>query len=316
MPFRPRFDCLWCGTTWMARGPADLEGWAQLCPTCVGKAGTSRFLRDRVRAAIADRGSAPSDAPASAVPASDAPASPRPPGVAPGSSPSPAPTATAPRAPSPRGTPLARAFPDDWFLRRGAYERGPVHDTAWAAELDVVTRWLDGRPLAGRILEPAAGTGFFSPLLADRGELHASDPDGDALDIARTRLVAHHLRAHLHVADPWVAGPAGEAMPGTDATPGPGPTPADGLVAAFLLGRVRGAGLDGAVGSFRERLRAGGQLAVIELRPDPAGGPPQGVAWTWHDPMAIEAALGRAGFADVTATSTGRFFLTVSATAT
>jgi SAM-dependent methyltransferase len=312
MPFRPRFDCLSCGTPWTTRGPADLEGWAQLCPTCLGRAGTSRFLRDRVRAAITERGSvAPVATASSAAPAPAGPAFP-----APMSSPSAAPTAAAPRSPSPQRTPLARAFPDDWFLRRGAYERGPVHDAAWAAELDVVTRWLDGRPLAGRILEPAAGTGFFSPLLADRGELHASDPDGDALDIARTRLVAHRLRAHLHVADPWVAGPAGEAMPGTDATPETNDaTQADGLVAAFLLGRVRGAGLDGAVESFRERLRAGGQLAVIELRPDLAGGPPPSVAWTWHDPMAIEAALGRAGFADVTATSTGRFFLTVSATA-
>ena len=67
----------------------------------------------------------------------------------------------------------------------------------------MVTRWLDGLPLAGRIVEPAAGVGFFSPLLAERGELFAFDADGAALDRARDRLLAHHLRAHLHVADPW-----------------------------------------------------------------------------------------------------------------
>ena len=305
MTFRTRFDCLWCGNPWTARGPADLEGWAQLCPTCIGKAGTSRFLRDRVRGAIAERGTGGGSAG----------------GPEGGSSPGAA--APVARPPSQRATvaPGANhvpAFPDDWFLRRGAFERGPVHDAAWAAELDAVTRWLDGRPIAGRILEPAAGTGFFSPLLAEKGELHASDPDGDALDLARTRLVAHRLRAHLHVADPWTTALTVDAALADAALAGPSVAPAalaDALVASFLLGRVRRAGLDAAVASFRERLRIGGCLAVIELRPDAAGGPPPGVAWTWHDPMAVEAALGRAGFADVELTPTGRFFLTASATA-
>jgi SAM-dependent methyltransferase len=204
-------------------------------------------------------------------------------------------TATATR----RATrPPAPAFPDDWFLRRGTYERGSIHDAAWAAELDVVTRWLDGLPLSGRIDEPAAGTGFFSPLLAEKGELHASDEDSPALDAARDRLVAHRLRAHLHVADPW-------------ATPDDGR--ADAVVASFLTGRVRGAGLDAGLSSIRRRLRAGGLLALVDLLPDAAGGPPVGVQWTWHDASVLEAALVRAGFVDIAVTRTGRFFLLVSA---
>src|SRR5262245_54283954 len=55
MPFRDRFDCLWCGTPWATRGPNDLEGWAQLCPDCLGKAGTNPFLRTRLRSAITER---------------------------------------------------------------------------------------------------------------------------------------------------------------------------------------------------------------------------------------------------------------------
>jgi hypothetical protein len=188
----------------------------------------------------------------------------------------------------------------------------------------MVTRWLDGLPLFGRIVEPAAGVGFFSPLLAEKGELSAYDADEAALDRARDRLLAHRLRAHLHVADPFareaVARPAtepGEATErGTAAEPGEAAEPgADAVVAAFLLGRVRGAGLDLAATSFRERLRAGGHLALIDLRPDPAGGPPPGVPWTWHDPALVEAALGRAGFAELRVTGTGRFFLTASAVA-
>ncbi|MEO5966127.1 MAG: hypothetical protein ABIR11_11730, partial [Candidatus Limnocylindrales bacterium] len=139
------------------RTPGDLEGWAQLCPACLGKAGTNTFLRVRLRTALAERG------------ASAAPGAPHASGAA-GAHRAPRPRPATPRP----GTPSTPAFPDDWFLRRGAFAHGAIHDAAWQAELDVVTRWLDGLPLAGRIDEPAAGTGFFSPLLAEKGELHAS----------------------------------------------------------------------------------------------------------------------------------------------
>ncbi len=284
MAYRPRFDCLWCGDAWTTRGPDDLEGWAQLCPTCLGRAGDSRFLRARLRAGLEAR------AGASALPV-DVPAA----------STAPATQVRTPRAPT---APALRAFPDDWFLRRGAFELGSVHDVAWAAELDMVTRWLDGLGLTGTIVEPAAGTGFFSPLLAEHGELHAFDADGEALDRARDRLLAHRLRAHLHVADPWAPPAAVVATP-----------PVDAVVAAFMLGRVRGAGLDLAAGSLRGRLRPGGRLAVVDLSRDAAGGPPPGIPWTWHSPHLVEAALRRAGFAALELATTGRFFITVSATA-
>jgi len=106
------------------------------------------------------------------------------------------------------------------------------------------------------------------------------------------------------VADPWAPFPAGAD-----------PTPSGALVVAFLLGRVRGAGLDAAAASLRTRLAPGGRLAVIDLHPDPAGGPPSGTAWSWHDPSLLEATLLRGGFADVVITTTGRFFLTVQAVA-
>ena len=70
MPFRAIFDCLWCGTRHETRGPADLEGWAQLCPDCVGRAGDNEFLAFRLRRALDERSSAagalardPDDAP-------------------------------------------------------------------------------------------------------------------------------------------------------------------------------------------------------------------------------------------------------------
>jgi hypothetical protein len=277
---RERFTCLWCGSDWRTRGPDDLEGWAQLCPDCLASAGSNPFLRGRLRAGLEARGLGRAVHEAAA------------------------PKARLPAPAVPRGpvVQVASALPDDWFLRRGAFEQGAIHDTAWHAELDMVTRWLDGLPLAGRILESAAGVGFFSPLLAGKGELHASDPDAAALAIARRRLLAHHLLAHLHVRDPWARPPAEEP-------------PADALVASFLLGRVRGAGLDTATQLLRDRLRDGGALAVIDLRPDPAGGPPPGIAWSHHAPELLEAALVRGGFAELTLATTGRFFLVGSAIA-
>ena len=86
-------------------------------------------------------------------------------------------------------------------------------------------------------------------------------------------------------------------------------------MASFLVGRVRGAGLDAAAAALRARVRSGGMLALIDLRPDSAGGPPDGVAWTWHAPAILEAALARAGFVDIARTTTGRFFLLLAARA-
>jgi hypothetical protein len=55
MPFRATFQCLWCGRTHRARSVSDLEGWALLCPECLGRAGENPFLRFRLKQALADR---------------------------------------------------------------------------------------------------------------------------------------------------------------------------------------------------------------------------------------------------------------------
>ena len=160
MPFRRRFDCLWCGRTWGTRSDDDLEGWAALCPDCLAKADDNGFLRGRVRTALRDR------------------------------------SAAAERAPGPPGD------WEDWYLRRGRYARGPIHDGPWTMELDEVTRWVDGLTLGGVIVELGAGMGWWTGLLAEKGELWVYDSDGASLDAARTRLMAHGLLAHLHQRDP------------------------------------------------------------------------------------------------------------------
>lgn len=79
MPFRATFDCLWCGTRHVTRGTADLEGYAQLCPSCVGRAGDNEFLRYRLRRALEERAASRGDAaPGSSAeaPVRDGPAGP------------------------------------------------------------------------------------------------------------------------------------------------------------------------------------------------------------------------------------------------
>ena len=178
MPFRATFACLWCGATHTTRGPDDLEGWAQLCPDCVGKAGDNGFLRFRLHQAITERGAA-------ARGASRQP------------EPEPVPGAPAPDLDREMVAYYGARAPeyDDWYLRRGRYSHGPIHDAAWDAELDIAGRWLDGLPLEGEIVELAAGTGWWSPLLASKGVLSMYDAnDGAARASARP------------AARPWVAG--------------------------------------------------------------------------------------------------------------
>lgn len=297
MPYRASFDCLWCGTPHTCRAPEDLEGWAQLCPSCVGKAGDNGFLRYRLHQALIERGAAAGlDGP----PEHD---------------------------PAPSGTPSddmvayyeARAPEyDDWYLRRGRYARGAIHDAAWAAELDTAGRWLDGLPWRGEIVELAAGTGWWSPLLATKGELSLYDAADAPLDRARDRLLAHGLRAHLHRRDAW-------AEPDRRV---------DGLFTGFWLSHVERDRLADFLAIARRWLAPGGRFAFIDSLPDPASGASDhptpaddrsirrlddgrefAIVKVYYPPDELRTALAAAGFEDVSVTTTGRFFLLGTATA-
>jgi len=207
---------------------------------------------------------------------------------------------------------------DDWYLRRGRYARGPIHDAAWNAELDAAGRWLDALPISGQIVELAAGTGWWSPLLASKGELSLYDAASAPLDRARDRLVAHGLRAHLHVRDAW-AEPDGEV---------------DAVFTGFWLSHVSRDQLDAFLGLVRRWLKPGGTFAFIDSLFDPQSsaadhptpaddhsvrrlddGREFTIVKVYYEPSELEDALRRAGFVGTSVTTTGRFFLTGSATA-
>jgi demethylmenaquinone methyltransferase/2-methoxy-6-polyprenyl-1,4-benzoquinol methylase len=313
MPFRATFDCLWCGTPHTCRGPDDLEGWAQLCPDCVGKAGDNGFLRFRLRQALTERGAAGRTAEGATSPTGDAAATPAAPADAAMAAPVAAPDIE--RAMVDYYDARAPEY-DDWYLRRGRYARGAIHDAAWAAELDMAGRWLDSQPLRGQIVELAAGTGWWSPLLASKGELSMYDAAAGPLDRARERLVAHHLRAHLHLRDAW-------AEPDRAV---------DALFTGFWLSHVPRERLAEFLALVGRWLAPGGRFAFIDSLPDPASGasdhpaPADDVATrrlddgrtftivkVYYTPDEYAAGLAAAGFSEVDVTTTGRFFVTGTA---
>jgi SAM-dependent methyltransferase len=307
VPFKASFTCLWCGRSFTTRSAEDLEGWAQLCPDCIGKAGDNGFLRFRLHQALRERGAAARE---------DEPLAAQGPPVA------------VVERPTAMASDLDRDMVeyyearapeyDDWYLRRGRYARGAIHDATWNAELDTAGRWLDGLPWQGEIIELAAGTGWWSPLLASRGELSLYDASPTALDRARERLVAHGLRAHLHVRDAW-AGPDREV---------------DGLFMGFWLSHVPRERLGDFLAMCRRWLKPGGRLAFIDSLPDPASGaadhpePADDLAVrrledgreftivkVYYSPDELRAAAEAAGFREAEVSTTGRFFLLGTAVA-
>jgi len=294
MPFHARFDCLWCGNAHSCRSTDDLEGWAQLCPDCVGKAGDNGFLRFRLRQALTERAGATAGSTADAPP----------------------PTADAPRDSDAEMLAYYEARApeyDDWYLRRGRYARGPIHDAAWNAELDAAGQWLDALPIHGQIVELAAGTGWWSPLLAGKGELSLYDGTGAPLDRARERLVAHGLRAHLHVRDAW-------AEPDRQV---------DALFTGFWLSHVPRHRLTAFLALARRWLRPGGAFAFIDSRFDPQSsaadhpapsadasirrlddGREFTIVKVYYEPAELADALRIAGFGEPAVTTTGRFLQT------
>lgn len=285
------FDCLWCGQTWRPDRADDLAMLARLCPDCLARADSNPFIRFRLHAALAARAEA--GLAQSAVSA----------------------TLTHEDELVPYYQARAPEY-DDWYLRRGRYAHGPAQDLAWQMELDLATTWLDQLPLRGEIVELAAGTGWWSALLATKGELHAYDAAPAPLDRARERLMAHGLRAHLHVRDAWA----------------PPDRPVDTLFAGFWLSHVPRARLAAFLALAFRWLRPGGTFALIDSLEDPSSGtrdraePPapdlalrrlaDGRSFTipkvFYQPDEVAEVMRSVGFGHVDATRTGRFFLLVA----
>ena len=78
---------------------------------------------------------------------------------------------------------------DEWFLRRGRYDRGPEWNRSWFLELERVRQELDRFGPTGKVLELACGTGLWTVELARHAaSITAVDASPEVLDINRARL--------------------------------------------------------------------------------------------------------------------------------
>jgi demethylmenaquinone methyltransferase/2-methoxy-6-polyprenyl-1,4-benzoquinol methylase len=199
----------------------------------------------------------------------------------------------------------ARAPEYDEFYT-GAW-RSPIERALFQADLDAATLWLDALPISGQIVELAAGTGWWSPLLAQKGELSLYDVSDEVLARARDRLLAHGLRAHIHIRDAW-------EEPDRQV---------DAVFCGAWLSHVRRRRLPDFLALVHRWLKPGGIFAFIDEVGHPEYTPTNDerqprqlkdgrefeVIKVYYEPAELEAALLVAGFADAEVTTTSRFLV-------
>jgi SAM-dependent methyltransferase len=84
---------------------------------------------------------------------------------------------------------------DEWFLRRGRYDRGPAANADWFAEVARVRAALDEFHPEGDVLELACGTGLWTEqLVAGARRITAVDASPETLALNRERLHSPAVR--------------------------------------------------------------------------------------------------------------------------
>ena len=78
---------------------------------------------------------------------------------------------------------------DQWFLRKGRYDRGDEHTTQWFKEVEEVVAELETFSPYGDVLEIAGGTGLWTVRLAHKSKSYTVvDTSPEMIEINRYRL--------------------------------------------------------------------------------------------------------------------------------
>jgi len=144
---------------------------------------------------------------------------------------------------------------DEWWERRGRYDRGPDANATWFRERETVYACLRGLEMRGQVLELACGTGTWTRLLAETAEeVTALDGSPAMLAVNAARVASPRVRYECADLFAWE------------------PTAAyDGVVFGFWLSHVPPDRLDAFLAKVRRALRPGGALFFVDSRKDPLG---------------------------------------------
>lgn len=84
---------------------------------------------------------------------------------------------------------------DEWWCRRGRYDRGPAPNAQWFGDVAELDRALDGFNPRGKVLELAGGTGIWSEkLLRYADQLTVVDASAEVLAINKAKLRSERVR--------------------------------------------------------------------------------------------------------------------------
>lgn len=202
---------------------------------------------------------------------------------------------------------------DDWWFRRGRYDRGAAENNAWFAEAEAVRQVVKSLGRFTRAVELACGTGLWTELLAGIADkLSALDASPEMLALARARVPASHVSWQEQDLFAWQPQPE-----------------FDFAFAGFWLSHVPAEHLDEFLRKISAALRLGGRLFIVDSLYDSAStardhrlgdrdqdwqsrrlddGREFRVVKVFLDPKMLAAALERHGF-DAEVKTTGRFFI-------
>ena len=142
---------------------------------------------------------------------------------------------------------------DEWFYRRGRYDRSPETNARWFREVDEVLAALDAFAISGDVLELAPGTGIWTErLLRTARSITAVDASPEMVALNRARVASD--RVSYSLADLFTWRPERTY---------------DAVFFGFWLSHVPVERLDAFLGMVAAALRPGGQLCFVDGRREP-----------------------------------------------
>jgi ubiquinone/menaquinone biosynthesis C-methylase UbiE len=202
---------------------------------------------------------------------------------------------------------------DEWFERRGRFDRGEEANRCWFAELETVYAAFDALKLDGDVLELAPGTGIWTERLPTSARsITAVDASPEMIAINRARVSDERVQYIIDDLFTWQ------------------PTQTyDAVVFCFWISHVPLERLDGFLGTVARALKPGGKVFFLDGRREPTSTainhqlPEAGaqvmtrrlndgrafeIVKNFYDPKALAAQCQRAGL-DVSVHETPTYFL-------